>query len=62
MHLYNNYAAVRYEIEDISTSVNEPRCKFKNGSEIVALVANDNSRGYRGNIMILDEFRLINQR
>lgn len=59
MHLYNNYAAVKYEIEDISTSVNEPRCKFKNGSEIVALVANDNSRGYRGNIMILDEFRLI---
>lgn len=62
MYLYNNYAAVRAEIGDIkniSTSMNKPECAFLNGSKIMALVANDNSRGYRGNIMILDEFRLI---
>lgn len=62
MYLYNNYAAVREEIGDIkniSTNVNKPKCQFLNGSKIEAVPSTDNARGYRCNILILEEFRMI---
>lgn len=34
---------------------------FKNGSKITATTSNDNARGLRANILILDEFRLISK-
>lgn len=64
MYLYNNYPAIQVEIGDIkniSTSINRPEVKFLNGSKIQAAVSNDNSRGLRCNILILDEFRMIDK-
>lgn len=61
--LYNKYPAVAEEIGDfkanVKTGINQPSVSFKNGSKIEAIPASDNARGYRGNILIADEFRLI---
>ena len=35
--------------------------KFPNGSKIQAVTSNDNSRGLRGNILVCDEFRMIDK-
>ena len=62
--LYNNHAAVRFEIGDIkniSTAVNNSKVKFPNGSNIEAVANGDSSRGYRANLLILDEFRMIDK-
>jgi hypothetical protein len=59
--LYLNYPNVRREIKDIKSSNNECVVIFQNGSTIEAVTSTDNSRGYRGNILILDEFRLIKE-
>ena len=50
------------EIEGIKDSQNEIEVKFKNGSSIVVLVANDNVRGYRATVFIYEEFRMIEKR
>ncbi|KRL07917.1 terminase large subunit domain-containing protein [Liquorilactobacillus hordei] len=60
--LYNNYPAVRYEIGDIKNiknSINDTSVTFPNGSKIQAVTSNDNARGLRGNILVVDEFRLV---
>lgn len=56
---YNEYPFFRNEIEDISTNKQEPKVIFYNGSTIYAVTASDNSRGYRSNLLILEEFRMI---
>ena len=64
MQLYNNYPAVRYEIGDIKNirnSLNDTSVTFPNGSKIQAVTSNDNSRGLRGNILVCDEFRMIDK-
>ena len=47
------------EIEDFRTNQNEIEVVFKNGSSIIVVTADDNSRGYRATIMIYEEFRMI---
>ena len=47
------------EIKDIKTGINEAKVTFHNGSIIEAITSTDNSRGFRCNILILEEFRLI---
>lgn len=47
------------EISDYSDSVNYPHISFKNGSLIQTVVANDSSRHYRCNVLIVDEFVLV---
>ena len=62
--LYNKSSALRGEIGDyrnISTGVNAAEVVFKNGSKISATASSDNSRGLRGNILIVDEFRLVDK-
>ncbi len=59
MNIYNNSPNLRREIKDVKTGANETFVLFKNGSKIEAVVSNDNSRGYRANILIVDEFRLV---
>lgn len=49
------------EIKEIKTSTNECVVIFQNGSTIEAVTSTDSARGYRGNILILDEFRLIKE-
>lgn len=60
--MYNNSEAVRKEIGDfknIKQGANDSSVSFLNGSKIVAVTSSDNSRGYRGNILIVDEFRMV---
>ncbi len=47
------------EIKTIRDSQNEIEVKFKNGSSIVVVVANENVRGYRATVLIYEEFRMI---
>lgn len=64
MSLYNNQVAVREEIGDIKnikTGVNVAEVAFLNGSKISAETSSDNSRGLRGNILIVDEFRMVDK-
>lgn len=49
------------EIKDIRTSNNDIKVIFHNGSTIEAVTSNDHARGYRAQILVLDEFRLINE-
>jgi hypothetical protein len=47
------------EIMKINTGKDECSVIFFNGSTIEAVVSTDGSRGYRGNILICEEFRMI---
>lgn len=47
------------EIEDIRYGQNDAYCMFKNGSWIKIKTSNDNARSARANILITDEFRLV---
>lgn len=60
--LYNRHSVIRAEIgpqNNIKTSVNDAQVTFLNGSKIFAVASTDNTRGVRGNILIADEFRMI---
>ena len=56
---YDKYPILRKEIKEIKTSNNDIRVVFRNGSTIVAVTSSDNSRGHRGNILVIDESRLV---
>ena len=58
-YFYNEYPLIRNEIDEIKDGVAEPKCTFKNGSTITAVTASDNSRGFRSNILILEEFAIM---
>lgn len=47
------------EIEDVKTNANDARCTFKNGSWIRVVAATQNSRSKRANLIIVDEFRMV---
>lgn len=49
------------EIKDVKTGQNDCVVVFHNGSTIEAVTSTNNSRGYRGNFLVLDEFRLIDK-
>lgn len=53
------YPNVAREIKQIKTSANDAKVIFHNGSSIEAVTSSDGSRGYRGNILICEEFRMI---
>lgn len=55
----SEYPMVDIEIAKITTNSNECKVYFRNGSTIEAVTANDNTRGYRGHILLVDEFRLV---
>ena len=48
-------AMLRSEIERVSTGQNDCGVWFKNGSYIICKVANENARGARCNVLIIDE-------
>ncbi|MDY7043678.1 terminase large subunit [Virgibacillus sp. M23] len=60
MSLKNN-PNVEREIKEFKTGANECYVLFKNGSKIQASTSNDNARGLRANILIVDEFRLVSK-
>lgn len=47
------------EISDLSTSSNDPKVEFHNGSWIKIVASNDNARSKRANLLIVDEFRMV---
>lgn len=57
--LCSKYPNLAREIKQIKTGANESVVYFKNGSTIEAVVSNDNARGYRGNILVIDEYRMV---
>ncbi|MEG1142715.1 MAG: hypothetical protein RSE41_09800, partial [Clostridia bacterium] len=54
-----NSDAVDKEISYLSDGKTDPKIDFWNGSTIRVVAANDNSRGKRANILIVDEYRLV---
>ena len=51
------------EIKDFNTSLTTPKPNvlFYNSSTIKVVPASDNARGYRANILIIDEFRMVDK-
>lgn len=47
------------EIEDLKTSTNDPKVEFHNGSWIKIVASNDGARSKRANLLIVDEFRMV---
>ena len=54
-------ANLKREISYIKISANDSVCKFANGSWIKVVTASDTARGNRANLLILDEFRMIDR-
>ena len=50
---------LRNEISYISTSINNARVDFKNGSWMTIVTSNDSARHNRANIIVVDEFRMV---
>lgn len=53
---------LRNEIEDIQVNQYNSVVKFRNGSRIVVVASNDGARGERSNVLVIDEFRLVDLR
>lgn len=53
---------LRNEIRRVAIGQNECAVYFKNGSFVRIVTANENSRGARSNILIIDESRMITQK
>lgn len=54
-----NSANLRMEIEEVQVNQYNSVIRFRNTSKIVVVTANENARGERCNILIVDEFRLV---
>lgn len=52
-------ANLNNEISEKTVGVNKAVIEFKNGSWIKVVTASDNARGSRANILIIDEFRMV---
>ena len=47
------------EISDLKTGSNDPKVEFHNGSWIKIVASNDNARSKRANLILVDEFRMV---
>jgi len=59
--IYLKSPNLRREIKEIKCNGNEAKVIFHNGSSIEAVVSGEQSRGFRCNILIIDEFRLVSK-
>ena len=59
--LYNKSPNLRSEIKKVEINNQKAEILFKNTSYIKVVTASDNSRGARANILICDEFRMIDK-
>jgi hypothetical protein len=57
--LMKNYSNLAREISDISTSSADPQVEFHNGSWIKIVASNEGARSKRANVLVADEFRMI---
>lgn len=60
--LIPNSITLAREIKSIKTGNNDIEVFFHNGSSIVVVPASENARGYRGTVMIYEEFRMIKKK
>jgi len=56
---YDSYPNIKREICELKTGANDPIVRFHNGSWIKVVSANDNARSARANVLIVDEFRMV---
>jgi hypothetical protein len=56
---YDNFPNVAREICELKTGSNDPIVKFYNSSWIKIVTAKDSARSARANVLIVDEFRLV---
>lgn len=61
--LMSNSPTLSMEIEPkgIRTYHNNVSCHFRNGSKIVSIASNQGARGMRCNILLVDEFRMVDK-
>lgn len=59
LDLKNNSSNLAREIDEIKTGTNDARVTFKNGSWIRAVASNQGARSKRANMVIIDEFRMV---
>lgn len=59
--LMPNSQVLAREISDVSLSLQSAGITFHNGSFIRVVAATDSARGKRGNILLVDEFRMVKQ-
>lgn len=52
---------LRNEISKCNIGQNDAYIEFKNGSKIMSRVSNENTRSARANIIIVDEFRMVDE-
>ena len=57
-----NYPMFALEIKEIKHNQYDSTVEFKNGSTITVCTANENARGTRCNVLIIDEARLVKKR
>ena len=57
----SNSENLKHEIKDAVINQAAAFMEFHNGSKIVVVTANDNSRSSRANILVVDEFRLVDK-
>lgn len=57
--LMNNSANLRLEVEKYTVTSSKAYIQFRNGSRIDVVTASDSGRGARANILVIDEFRLV---
>lgn len=50
---------LKLEIEEISTSINNPHVNFRNGSWIKVVTSSDSARHNRATTLVVDEFRMV---
>jgi len=56
---YDKYPNVKREMHEPKTGANDPIVNFYNGSWIKVVAANDNARSARANVLVVDEFRMV---
>lgn len=59
--IYVKSPNLRREIKEIKCNGQEAKVIFHNGSTIEAVVSGEQSRGFRCNILIIDEYRLVSK-
>ena len=57
--LRNNSPNLAREIDELKTGTNDARVTFKNGSWIRAVASNQGARSKRANVVVVDEFRMV---
>lgn len=59
LDLRNNSPNLAREIEEIKTGTNDARVIFRNGSWIRAVASNQGARSKRANVVVVDEYRMV---